>query len=73
MTLQLGGAVGNLIDRIARGPVTDFISVGTFPVINIADSSISVGVIILLIGVWFNDRQIKINNRSYQPSIKNGD
>src|SRR4030067_1795107 len=44
MGLQLGGAVGNLIDRITQGYVTDFISVGTLPVFNVADSSISLGV-----------------------------
>ena len=53
--LQLGGAVGNLIDRLIQGYVTDFISVGTFPVFNIADSSISIGVAILALGIWLKD------------------
>ncbi len=53
--LQLGGAVGNLIDRLTQGYVTDFISVGTFPVFNIADSSISIGVAILALGIWLRD------------------
>ena len=45
--LILGGAVGNLIDRIGLGGVTDFISVGTWwPAFNIADSAVTVGVII---------------------------
>ena len=52
MGLQLGGAVGNLIDRLLAGKVTDFISIWNFPVFNIADASISVGVAVLLIGVW---------------------
>ena len=52
--LILGGAIGNLIDRIAHGKVTDFILVGIpngsrFPVFNVADSAISVGVALL---VW---------------------
>jgi lipoprotein signal peptidase len=38
-----------------RGKVTDFISVGSFPVFNVADSSITVGVIVLLLGVWFRN------------------
>lgn len=59
MGLQLGGAVGNLIDRLTIGRVTDFISVGTFPVFNIADASISIGVAILIIGVWWKDREEK--------------
>jgi len=59
MGLQLGGAAGNLMDRLQQGRVTDFISVGTFPVFNIADSAISVGVAVLLVGVWLRERQTK--------------
>jgi signal peptidase II len=56
MGLQLGGALGNLIDRLTVGSVTDFISIGTFPVFNVADASISTGVAILILGMWFKDR-----------------
>jgi len=56
MGLQLGGAAGNLVDRLMMGKVTDFISIGTFAVFNIADSSISVGVVVLLLGVWLKER-----------------
>jgi signal peptidase II len=57
MGMQMGGALGNVIDRLLReGRVTDFISVGTFPVFNVADSSISVGVAILLLGVWIKEQ-----------------
>ncbi len=59
LSLQLAGAVGNLIDRIFFGRVTDFISVGNFAIFNVADSSITVGVIILLIAVWLQDRNEK--------------
>ena len=56
MGMQMGGALGNVVDRLTRqGQVTDFISVGNFPVFNIADSSISVGVAILLLGVWLKE------------------
>ncbi|MBI3164363.1 MAG: signal peptidase II, partial [Chloroflexi bacterium] len=41
------------------GKVTDFISVGTFPVFNIADSAISIGVVVLLLGVWIKERNEK--------------
>jgi len=51
MVFQLGGAIGNMIDRIQYGYVIDFISIKSFPVFNIADSSISIGVAILLGGV----------------------
>ena len=57
MSMQLAGALGNLIDRLTQnGRVTDFISVGTFPVFNVADSSISVGTVILLIGIYWQER-----------------
>ena len=56
MGLQLGGAAGNLIDRLRVGRVTDFISIGAFPVFNVADSAISVGVAVLLIGFWLRER-----------------
>ena len=62
MGLQLGGAAGNLIDRLLIGKVTDFISVGVFPVFNFADASITVGVLVLLLGVWLKERQEKIKN-----------
>jgi signal peptidase II len=54
--LQLGGALGNLISRLTVGAVTDFISVGKFPVFNVADSSISIGVAVLLLGMWNEER-----------------
>jgi signal peptidase II len=47
--LQLGGAIGNLIDRVRLGEVTDFIDVGSFPTFNVADSSITVSIIAVLI------------------------
>jgi len=56
MTLQLGGAVGNLVDRLTVGKVTDFISMGTFAVFNVADSAITVGTGILLLGMWLTER-----------------
>jgi signal peptidase II len=47
--LQLGGAVGNLTDRVRLdGKVTDFIDVGPWPNFNVADSSIVVGVAIII-------------------------
>ncbi len=58
LALQLSGAVGNLIDRLARGYVTDFISIGSFPVFNIADSCITMGVIVLMIGIWVEERRL---------------
>ncbi len=67
MGLQLGGAVGNLIDRLTIGSVTDFISVGTFPVFNVADSSITMGVIVLLLGAWLKERAAKKGRAQAEP------
>lgn len=47
--MLIGGAVGNLIDRIARGSVIDFIKLPHWPAFNVADMSITFGVIILLV------------------------
>lgn len=59
MGLQFGGAIGNLIDRFTLGHVTDFISVFNFAVFNIADASITMGVVALLLGVWIKEWQQK--------------
>jgi signal peptidase II len=48
--LILGGTVGNGYDRIVYGTVTDFINVHVWPVFNVADSAISIGVVALLAG-----------------------
>lgn len=46
--LILGGTVGNGYDRIVYGTVTDFVNVHFWPVFNVADSAISVGVVLLI-------------------------
>ena len=56
--LIAGGAIGNVVDRMFRedkwmnGRVVDFIDFQWFPVFNIADSSISVGAVALVCGLW---------------------
>lgn len=59
LSMQLGGALGNLIDRLTIGHVTDFVSVGRFPVFNVADASITIGAVILFLGVWIRERAEK--------------
>lgn len=51
MGLYLGGAIGNLLDRLTFGYVTDFISIGAFPAFNVADMSISIGTVAFILGV----------------------
>jgi len=46
--LIVGGALGNVVDRLIDGFVTDFFQIGTFPIFNVADSCITVGVVFLL-------------------------
>lgn len=46
--LVLGGAVGNLLDRLRLGSVVDFIDVRVWPVFNVGDSAITIGVTLLL-------------------------
>jgi signal peptidase II len=48
--LILGGTIGNGFDRIMYGTVTDFISLHWFPVFNVADSAVSVGVVLFALG-----------------------
>ena len=48
LAFMLGGAVGNLIDRVKDGEVVDFIKVPNFPAFNVADSAITIGVLLLI-------------------------
>jgi signal peptidase II len=55
LTLVLGGALGNLVDRFVRAPgvlrghVIDFVSVGWWPVFNVADSCVTIGAVLLIV------------------------
>jgi signal peptidase II len=48
----LGGTIGNLIDRVSYGFVIDFIDFRIWPVFNIADSAVSISVILLIVLLW---------------------
>ena len=68
MGLMLGGAIGNLIDRFTQGYVTDFISVGSFPVFNVADSCVTVGVgLLVLATILEENKQRKAKESSVTP------
>lgn len=68
--MMLAGALGNLIDRIRfGGAVTDFISVGSFAVFNVADASISVGVVVLIFGMWLHERRIAHEKVEQTPDL----
>lgn len=74
LSMQLGGAVGNLIDRLLQdGRVTDFVSFGRFPVFNVADASISIGVAVLLLSTFLGSKEEptevdEAGSRSEQPA-----
>ena len=65
ITLILGGAIGNLIDRLLHGYVVDFLDVyyGSYhwPIFNIADSAITVGVVVLIIDMFINQKNETVN------------
>ena len=55
LALIVGGAIGNLLDRIYQGHVTDFIDFIHFPAFNVADAAINVGVAAIVIAILFGD------------------
>jgi signal peptidase II len=61
--LVAGGALGNLVDRLFRDPgfpsgrVVDFLDVGPWPVFNVADSAITIAVVVLLVASWRGERR----------------
>ncbi|MFQ5708665.1 MAG: signal peptidase II [bacterium] len=63
LALILGGAIGNLIDRFLFGAVTDFINIGIgakrWPFFNIADSAVTIGMVILLINIIFDKNKVE--------------
>ncbi len=62
--MMLGGAIGNLVDRVRLGRVTDFFDFPLWPSFNVADSSITVGIAVLVIGyALFGQRPPPVSER----------
>ena len=59
ISLQLGGVIGNLLDRLFVGYVTDFISIGTLPITNLADLALYLGLAILALSVLLKPERKK--------------
>lgn len=59
LALVAGGGLGNVIDRLMNGSVTDFLSTAfmSFPVFNVADMCVTVGVFCAVLGYWMWDRR----------------
>jgi signal peptidase II len=64
----LGGALGNLIDRLHQGFVTDFISIGSLPVFNIADMSLGISILLIIIVLGRNEMPNK--KKSSTPPVE---
>ena len=63
LALALGGAGGNLIDRVRLGYVVDFFDFHVWPVFNIADMAIVAGVGLIILGMLWKDLILKHNQR----------
>lgn len=57
LSLVFGGALANAYDRAVKGSVIDFIRVPHWPIFNVADSAVTVGVAVLLVGTLWASRQ----------------
>lgn len=66
--LQMGGALGNMIDRFRIGHVTDFIDIGPWYIFNLADLAVVSGAVILGILVWQESRELK--KQAQEPSLE---
>jgi len=68
--LMVGGSIGNLIDRLTLGYVVDFVAVGRFPVFNLADSCVTVSVILILLSMIVEERKTQSSPKSTDESMQ---
>ncbi|HSN94904.1 MAG TPA: signal peptidase II, partial [Anaerolineaceae bacterium] len=59
LAVAMGGALGNLVDRVTQGYVTDFLSFGRFPIFNVGDSAVTVGVGLMVLALLLESRHTK--------------
>lgn len=65
LALVTGGAIGNLIDRVLAGAVTDFFDLGWFPVFNMADIALDVGVAVLVVLLLFKGEHVLVGHHAH--------
>ena len=66
--LQVGGALSNLLDRLRLGYVTDFVQLGWWPVFNVADASITAGIVVLVTLVLWPSVAPRLRRARQPPS-----
>lgn len=66
--MMVGGALGNAIDRVLRGYVVDMFHVHRFPIFNVADSMVVVGVLIWAIILWREDQNLQAQAKQNPPA-----
>jgi len=71
LSFILGGAIGNLIDRVLYGSVVDFVDIGIgdlrWPVFNVADAAVTIGMIILIVVILFEKKAPENLEAASQP------
>ncbi len=75
LAFEVGGAIGNLVDRFAIGHVTDFIAVGNFAVFNLADASINIGIAFMLLSLlldYLKEQREKQNPQTTSDAADEG-
>jgi len=55
LAFETGGALGNFIDRVLLGHVTDFVAIGKFPIFNVADACINIGVALMFLSILLEE------------------
>ena len=74
LSMVVGGALGNIIDRLYLGAVVDFFDVGfgtlRWPIFNVADSFVTVGIFLLAIGYWGQKEKDKSSDGREPPGIQ---
>jgi signal peptidase II len=68
--LLVGGALGNVVDRIRLGYVVDFIAVGVWPKFNAADSAVTIGVLML---AWSMSRAERVSRETQPDTVTDAD